>query len=84
MSSSGARRSGTPELIGLGVVLSAPVCVVWLTGALAGLLASGHPLQIGLAGAARVLTRIPPTSPDRSSRGPRTRAACCRARSRCR
>jgi type IV secretion system protein VirD4 len=46
-------------LIALGVVLAAPVCVVWLTGALAGLLASGRPLQIGLAGAARVLTRLP-------------------------
>jgi type IV secretion system protein VirD4 len=48
-----------PALIGLGVVLLAPVCVVWLAGTLAGLLAGGRPLEIGLADAARVLTRLP-------------------------
>jgi len=57
--SSTSRRSDALALIGLAVVLAAPVCVVWLTGALAGVLATGHPLQISLAGAARVLTRLP-------------------------
>ncbi len=59
MRSTGSSSSDMPGLIGLGVVLIAPVCVVWLAGALAGLLATGRPLQIGLAGAARVLTRLP-------------------------
>lgn len=55
----GSRRSDTPILIGIGVVLAAPVCVVWLTGLLAGVLAGGRPVQLGLADAARVLTRLP-------------------------
>jgi type IV secretion system protein VirD4 len=59
MRGSASQRSGMPELIGMGVVLASPVCVVWLAGALAGLLATGRPPQIGLAGAARVLTRLP-------------------------
>jgi type IV secretion system protein VirD4 len=57
--SGGSRRSDAPVLVGLGVVLAAPVCVIWLAGALAGVLAGGRPIQVGVAGAARVLTRLP-------------------------
>jgi type IV secretion system protein VirD4 len=46
-------------LIGLGVVLAAPVCVVWLTGVLAGVLAGGRPVQTSLTGIIRVLARLP-------------------------
>ncbi len=57
--SSASRRSDGPALIAAGVILGAPLCVVWLTSALAGVLTRGRPVQIGVASAARVLTRLP-------------------------
>jgi len=59
MSGAHGARSDAPVLAGAAVVLAAPVGVVWLAGMLAGLLATGRPLQVGMADAARVLTRLP-------------------------
>jgi type IV secretion system protein VirD4 len=56
----GRSRGGGPiALILVGAVAMTPLAVVWLAGALGGLLASGRPLPIGLAELARTLLGLP-------------------------
>jgi type IV secretion system protein VirD4 len=59
MSNADTKRSDLAVLAVVGAVLAIPVCIVWLASVFAGLLASGHPLALGLADAAGVLTRLP-------------------------
>jgi type IV secretion system protein VirD4 len=59
MRSSSGQHSDIPTLIGLAAVLATPLCVVWLAGTLAGLLATGHAPHVGLSGVALVLVHLP-------------------------
>ncbi len=57
----GDAHAGTDaaRMLAAGAVLASPLCVIWLAGILGGLIAGGHPLATGPAGAARVLVRLP-------------------------
>jgi type IV secretion system protein VirD4 len=52
-------RADAARLLAAGAVLVSPLCVVWLAGALGGLIAGGRSLAIAPAQAAHVLVRLP-------------------------
>ena len=81
-------RGGDVAALAVALALAVPLAIVSLTTAIAGVLADGHPVGLGLSGALSVLVRLPGKLanpalawPDRNTQNPARAPSHCRSSS---